>query len=298
MDPSLYWLGVVLAILSGIINNFGTVLQKKVVNDHIDDKEFMKNLAKNPLWLLGLIMQLAIGTVFFIFAQIYIGPALIPGLMAGGLIILALGSVKIVGESLKKPEIIGIFIMIIGITVLGLSELSIEITEVDLFEQWFILRLIIFTFLCFMSSVICYIWQMKNEKFRAILIAVSSGFMFSLSNFWISPLMGVFTNVFGGNVSIEELMLFIVAAIILVLANILGTWMIQKAFKFGQASNVIPIQQVPMQITPIIVYYLVFLLASPSILSAFYSIIAVVLIVISSFLLGQRQAQLEEIKKE
>ncbi len=122
MDSSLYWMGISFAILSGIINNFGIILQKKVVNEIRAEVKFGRALIKNPLWLLGLMMQLGIRTIFFLLAQVYIGPALIPGLMASGLIILAFGSVKITGETLKRYEIIGILLMIGAIFLLGISD--------------------------------------------------------------------------------------------------------------------------------------------------------------------------------
>ena len=57
MGASVYTLGVTFAIISGIINNLGTVLQKKVVNEKSDeDSKLMKKLIKSPLWLTGLLM--------------------------------------------------------------------------------------------------------------------------------------------------------------------------------------------------------------------------------------------------
>ena len=95
-DTSLYWLGVVFAIISGIANFLGSVLQKKVVNEVSDDAKFFRSLIKDPLWFFGLILQMAIGSAFFMLAQIFIGPTLIPGLMASGMIVLAIGCVKII----------------------------------------------------------------------------------------------------------------------------------------------------------------------------------------------------------
>ncbi len=296
MDDSFYLLGVLLAILTGVVNNFGTVLQKKVVNDLREDSKFMRSLIKKPLWLLGLVMGLGLGTSFFLTAQIFIGPALIPGLMASGLIVLVLGSIKIVGEKLKREEIIGIILMILAIFLLGISELSINIAETNLLEAGFLIRTIIFTILLTIFAAFCGIFQKKKEKYKGILLAIFSGFMFALSNFWISPLMGVISHIFGGIYNLGELILFISSSIILVLTNMIGIMTIQQSFRVDQASNMIPIQQVPIQTTPIIVYFLVFLLAAPNVFSIFYLIVGVILIIFSSFLLGRKQAQLEEIK--
>ena len=297
MDAAVYTIGVTFAILSGIINNLGAVLQKKVVNDKSDeDSKLMKNLIKSPLWLMGLLMQLAIGSVFFILAQLYIGPALIPGLMAAGLIVLVIGSVYIVGESLEKVEIIGILLMILGITFLGFSELSIDIVNTNLMDLAFVANVVVFTVVFSLIAIICEIIAKKNKRLFGILLAISSGCMFALSNFWISPLMSVFAKVFEETASWGELIWFISAAIILPLVNLIGIARIQTAFTKGQASNLIPIQQVPIQISPIIVYFFVFLLATSSIISTIYMLVGIFLIILSSFLLGRRQTQMDEIK--
>ena len=291
MDPTTYLLGVVLAILSGIANNFGTVLQKKVVNEHRDDEEFLKKIAKDKIWLIGLILQLAIGSIFFMVAQLLIGPALVPGLMAAGLIVLTLGSIKILGETLKRDEYIGIIIMIIGILLLGLSELSIPTETLNL--ENYILTMTLFTVILVLGAIICKMLAKKIGRVKALLLAIFSGFMFSLSNFWISPLLIVFEQT---NFSPVYIVIFITASVILVLTNIFGITELQKAFTAGQASNLIPVQQVPIQITPIFIYFFVFLLTAPPIAFVYISI-GVALIILSSFLLGKRQAQMEEIQK-
>jgi len=296
MNGSLYLLGVFLAILSGSINNIGLVFQKKVVNEVSAEAKFFRSLVKKPLWITGLLMELIIGSVFFMIAQIYIGPALIPGLMAFGLVFLAIGSVKIIGENLKKEEIIGIILMIIAIFSLGLSELSIDITGIDILAFDLIINMTIFTILLFLGSFICEILQRKIERLKGILLAISSGFQFSLTNFWIAPLMAVIAHVFGGNASLGEIILFIACAVILITASIIGIMKIQQSFKVANASLMIPIQQVPIQITPVIAYFLVFTLMPPTILPILYVIFGVSLIILSSFLLAKRQARLEAIK--
>ncbi|MFX1477497.1 MAG: hypothetical protein ACFFCI_05155 [Promethearchaeota archaeon] len=296
MSGSFYLLGVFLAILSGSINNIGLVFQKKVVNEIPSDAKFFRSLVKKPLWITGILMELAIGSVFFMIAQIFIGPALIPGLMAFGLIFLAIGSVKIVGETLKKEEFIGIILMMIAIFSLGLSELSIDITGINILAFDLILNMTIFTILLFLGSFICEILKRKIKKLKGILLAISSGFQFSLTNFWIAPLMAVITHVFGGNATFGEIYLFIASVVILITANILGIMKIQQSFQVANASRMIPIQQMPIQITPVIAYFFVFTLMPLKILPIIYVIIGVSLIILSSFLLAKRQAQLEAIK--
>jgi len=296
MATLFYWLGVSLAISSGISNHIGTVFQKKVVNELPDESKFMRSLVKERLWLCGFILQYGLGAVFYMIAQLFIGPALIPGFMASGLIVLAIGSVKIVGETLNKVEIFGIFLMIIAFFLLGISELSIDITSINLIDIGFILRIVVFTLIIILFSVICYMVQRTSKRFKGILLAIISGFMFVLSNFWVSPLLGVMANIFSGTYDLGELTLFIISVVLLILSNFLGVLTIQKSFTVGQASNLVPIQQVPTLIAPIVIYFLIFLLIPPNIFSGYYLIIGIILIITSSFLLGKRSAQIEQIK--
>jgi drug/metabolite transporter (DMT)-like permease len=295
MDILFYWLGVFLAIASGVSNNYGTVLQKKVVNKYKDDSKFFRNLVKNPLWLFGLVLQLGIGAILFLIAQLFIGPTLIPGLMGAGLIVLAIGAVRIVGEHLKASEVLGIILMIVAIAFIGFSNMNIDLSQQDFLSIELFYRTLLFTGLIYFLAFIVYILYKKDIS-KGISLSVYSGFQFALSNFWIGPLMGVLISVFGGKASLLEIILFILALIILTSTNIVGTSSIQKAFREGQASNLIPIQQVPIQIAPVFYYIAVFLLPIPNILSLVFLIIGIISVIISSFLLGRRQAQIETVK--
>jgi hypothetical protein len=296
MATNLYWLGISLAISSGLSNHIGTVFQKKVINELPDESKFFRSLVKKRLWLGGLILQYGLGAILYMTAQLFIGPALIPGFMASGLIALAIGSIKIVGETLNKAEILGIFLMILAFFLLGISELSIDIANTNLIEISFLVRISIFTLVVISLSLVCYILQRESKRFKGILLATLSGLMFVLSNFWVSPMIGVIAKIFTGTFNLGELLIFIISCIILILSNVLGVMTIQKSFKVGQASNLVPIQQVPTLLAPIVIYFLIFLLTPPSVFSIYYLIIGIALIIISSFLLGKRSAKMEEIK--
>nr|MDO8111626.1 hypothetical protein [Candidatus Sigynarchaeota archaeon] len=244
-DATIYLLGVLMATSSGVLNNLGTVLNKKVVNERKSEEKFFRRLITNPVWLAGLLLQLAAGSVLFMFAVAWIGPALTPGLMALGLIVLAIGSVRIVGEKLGKPEKIGIGLMIIAILFLGLSNLSIDVPGFNYLEAGFLLRTTIFTACLFGASIAFKILAKKIERFRGIFLALVSGFFISLSNFWISILLGTIIQVFSGSANLAQWILFLCSAAILVGSNFYSLMVLQDAFKSGQASNLIPIQQVP-----------------------------------------------------
>ncbi len=301
-----YILGVSFGILSGVLSNFGNVLEKKAVISipkEERDENFGKKLLKNPIWLTGFILAMIIDPIFMFVGQSLlgadIGPTLVPGLMASGLIVLAIGSAKIVGESLEKIDIIGIILMIIGISFLGISNL--ESGEVDVTDQGLLVRITIFTSVMFVIIIMNHFMSSKIEKetYKGIILAVTSGVALSLSNFWLSPLIATMGDVltgkpFTGEVSIIVFIVFIIALIMLLITNYYGIAKLQVCFKYADASKAIPIQQVPMQIVPLFVYFVIFL-RSPNPLSAILLITGVILIICSGFLLGKRQAALEEI---
>ena len=100
-----YILGVALGILGGILTQFGQLLEKQAVNQvRIDSAEddFMRRLFRNRTWVSGVIFGLGGGTAAYMMAQSMIGPALTPGLMASGLIVLAIGSVQINHEIAER----------------------------------------------------------------------------------------------------------------------------------------------------------------------------------------------------
>jgi hypothetical protein len=81
---------------------------------------------------------------------------------------------------------------------------------------------------------------------------------------------------------------FIMAAVILAFTASVITWQNQIAFKYAQASNVIPVAQVPIQISPVLVYFFIFALTPPRIISVFLILTGTILTIIAGFLLGQR----------
>jgi len=302
-----YVLGVSFAILAGCLSNFGNVLEKKaVVNIPKEerDENFGKKLLKNPIWLTGFILATLIDPIFFMMAQGYLGlelgPTLAPGLFAAGMIVLAIGSAKIIGEKLGKFEIFGIGLMILGIAFLGFSNL--ETGGVDIANQDLIARMTIFTIVVFIFLILSAYMSFKSKKdsYKGIILAISVGFAFVLSNFWISPLIAsmddVFTGrVFTGGANIMVFFIFLAAIIILMTTNFYGIARLQVCFKYADANKAIPINEVPQQISPIFVYFAVFLnVANP--ISTFLIIGGVTLIIISGFLLAQRQASLESIE--
>jgi hypothetical protein len=172
-----YLIGVALAILSGVLNQYGQLLQKKAVNEippEVREQRFMRTLIRHPAWITGMVLAIGFGSVAFMFAQGMIGPALVPGLMASGLIVLAIGSVKMNKETLDKTEGLGIVIMIVGIILLGMSELGInsEQVRVALADRATWLRITVFTLSLLFLWGVLHLLAFRSVKRKGIILAL------------------------------------------------------------------------------------------------------------------------------
>jgi Protein of unknown function (DUF803). len=289
-----YLAGVALGVLGGILTQFGQLLEKRAVNQFRADSlenGFFRRLIKSPTWLSGVFFGLGGGTVAYMFAQSLIGPALTPGLMASGLVILAVGSVRMNHENLNSSEIVGIVLMILGILSLGLSGLAINSTQVrtTLADQSALQRIALFTVSFFLMSIITRSLASRIKNRRGMLIAVANGFLSCLSDFWINPLLALIAIVLLGHGKPSQIVIFIIACIILVTVATTVTWTNQLAFKYAQASNVVPVAQVPIQIAPILVYFFIFALTPPSSISVVFILTGTFLTIVAGFLLGRRK---------
>jgi drug/metabolite transporter (DMT)-like permease len=288
-----YLIGVACGIIGGLLNQGGQLLQKKVVNDirHDDPgRGFVRRLLRSPLWMVGLVVGLGGGTAGYALAMNLIGPALSPGLMASGLILLSIGSVRLNHEELNISEITGIVLMIIGILCLGLSEMSINSAQVrtTLADHFAQIRIILFTAVLFLGCLTSRCLSLRSNNRRGLLIALGNGFLACLSDFWINPLLALILLVVAGQSSSSQNLFFIMAVLILCFTASVITWQNQIAFKYAQASNIIPVAQVPIQISPILVYFFIFELTPPHAISVFYIFAGTILTLIAGFLLGRR----------
>jgi drug/metabolite transporter (DMT)-like permease len=288
-----YLIGVACGIIGGLLNQGGQLLQKKVVNDiRYDDPSlgFIRRLLHSPLWVVGLVVGLGGGTAGYMFAQSLIGPALSPGLMASGLILLSIGSVRLNHEHLNISEITGIVLMIIGISCLGLSGMSINAAQVraTLADSSAQIRIVLFTAFWFFCCLISRILSFRINNRKGLLIALGNGFLACLSDFWINPLLALILLVLTGHSTYIQNLFFIMAALILAFTASVITWQNQIAFKYAQASNIIPVAQVPIQISPIFVYFIIFALAPPRAISVFFIFAGTILTLCAGFLLGRR----------
>ena len=290
-------LGIILALAGGLANNSGALLQKFAINKipkQEREKGFYKKLFKSPYWVTGLILIMGASGALLMLAQMYIGGALIPGLASIGMIALVIGAVKILKEKIRLSEYIGIFLLIISIILIGLSSLNITDEDmINLADTNFVIRFGIFT------GVYLILWITSRQigkrvvKGKTLFLALGATFPFVVSNAWLQPFIFLFREMINGNFTVLNIILFIISIIIVAVINIIGIAHVQDAFKHGDASKIYPIGQIPTQTAPIILYYGIYLKTSPLSYSIYMIIFGVIIILISGFLLGRIQGQIE-----
>ncbi|OLS13972.1 MAG: hypothetical protein RBG13Loki_2368 [Promethearchaeota archaeon CR_4] len=294
-----YVLGVIYGILAGIFNFLGQVLQKKAINDTAQEKRdsaLVRSLIHNKTWLMGIVSMVAFSAVFMILGQAIVGAALMPGLVASGFIVLAIGSTKILKESLKLGEYVAIILLAIGIVLIGFSQLSIEGSLTYFTDPQFNTRLAIFTVVYTGLWLGLFYVGRKGQKFKSIFLAIGTGFPFVVGTIWLQPLIISLGSLFSGTAGAFEWVIFLIAAIITLIVNLLGLGHYQYALNAGNASIVVPVQQIPQQIAPIFTYFVIYQFIAPTDYSIYFIVIAILLICIAGFVFGKRQAKLEQIK--
>ena len=127
----------------------------------------------------------------------------------------------------------------------------------------------------------------RQATSRVTTLSLQSGLHFALTNFWVGILTGTGNELLGGRTAAASIVLFALSAAILIATNVLGIRAIQLAFRTGRANLAIPIQQVPVQLAPRIVFLAIFGMRPPSAGAALLYAAGVALAVGNSFLLGR-----------
>nr|MDO8099114.1 hypothetical protein [Candidatus Njordarchaeota archaeon] len=259
------------------------------------EKRFFRQLIKSPMWLLGIILGMFAPAAFVIGANMFVGPALVPGLMNSGLIVLAIGSVRINKERLEKYDYTGIIVMIVAIFFLGASQLAIKMEDLDYTAPQLLVNIFSFTILLFVLWGFFFAFNRHSDKGRANLLIFAAGFMFLLTNFWVAPLSGTILKVFGGTASSYEWTYFIASCILLPGANLIAIANQQTAYKYGQASTLNTLQQIPTQVSPPFVYLLIFGMTPPYYYSMPFLLFGIALVLASTYLLAGRKVEISRI---
>lgn len=251
-------IGITLALVGAFINNFGLVLQKRQVNikgSASDDKGVgdLGKFFKDPIWVLGILMQTIIYLPFLVLAYDYLGITLVQPISNAGVIFLVLGLILMVNEKLqKKSDYTGVIVLIFGVITIALGGVIGDITVNIILT--YILNFWIIIFIILGLSVICFIIVLKNEKTRPMMLGIIAGNSYA----FVSLSLQLFTS------GLAELnhpwsLIFVIGGFAgAVIGTVTGILSTQEAFKRSQAIYIIPFSQLTMNIIPIIAGIVVF----------------------------------------
>ena len=285
-----YVIGVLAAIAAGMAYNLGMVIQKVAVRRIAARARFMQQLIRNRLWLGGFALQFLVGTPLNLYALAVVGPALLPGLMSSGLVVMAIAAVRLAGESLDAASTAGIGLVILAVGLLGFSGLAVDMTAINLFATDFLMRLTAFTAFFAALSLACHLLQSRIEALRGVLRMVDAGLLLAQANLWVGVLLGFVALWSAGHFAPSHVLPLALATAVCAACSVLGTVETQRAFQVGDAAQLVPIQSVPQQILPLLSYFVVFRLVPPSSATVPLAAAAAALILAGSGLLARHQA--------
>ncbi|MHA1309753.1 MAG: DMT family transporter [Candidatus Helarchaeota archaeon] len=258
-----YIVGIVLSIGAAAMFTFGAVFQKrgaeqlkeKGIDIKLSDRKSLITMIKNKIWLIGIILG-SLGGLPYFASQAFIGVALTQPLQGTGLLMLVIAAVYYLKEKLKKEEIIGIVILILGPVFLSLSNVKDININLDFTKISFISSIVIFYIACIAGIGITYFMARKEIK-PAIMLGINSGIFFGMGA--ISAQLGVFF------LEMDAGLISILGAILgfsmIIIGNTIGTLIVNVAFQKGKAIRIIPVQGIGNLLIPVIGGVFIFLQA-------------------------------------
>lgn len=291
-----YWSGVIAAVAAGTAFNIGVLVQKLAIMRMPQDESLMRRLIRNRLWLAGFALQFLVGMPLNVLTQTMIGPAILPGLMAVGLIPLSIGAARLAGERLTAGEAAGIALVIAAVTSFGLSRMPIDVRSIDLYNSAFILRLGLFTASVAALSLACHALQKAKRRLRGVFRILNAGLLFSQSNLWLGILMALPARWGSGRFSVADLFYAATATGIVLAGSILGISETQHALSCGNVSRLIPIQYFPSQVLPVAAYFIVFSFRPETVMSTAFALAGIAFVITGAILLARRQVINQEVQ--
>ena len=277
-------IGVILAIVAGLMFTVGAVFQKQAVEDmpeiKLSDMSSMTAMLKNRTWVIGVLAGI-LGGIPYVISQSYIGLGYTQLLIATGLILLAYMASRTLKEPLGIMEYSGITLIILGTVFLGLAQL--KDVAVTPSEPNFLINVFIFFTPFWVATVAGLIFYKFSDWGAAKIIGALSGIVFGVG--------AGFSQI--GVLGIEEgnVLVLIIGYFILIAGTVIGTVLANIAFQKGKAIIVIPIQSAGNYLIPVFAGLMLF----QQVFRFWYFFWpSVILIMVGVFLLARIQAEMEE----
>lgn len=281
-------LGVLSMLTGAAINNLGIVLQKRQINLRSQrDRTRISDIGifvRDPIWVLGILMQTVLVWPFFIFALGMIGVTLAQPLSNSGIIVLVIGLVWVLGEKLKPIETAGVLLLVLGMISTGLGGVTGNITQQSVLNpQSSVMLWLLMGSILAISALLTTV-SVVVVKTRLVTLGLLSGTCYAA----VSICMQVLT------VSLEDLshsaalLMFTFGLIGTLLGTAFGILTTQEAFKRGRGVNVVPFMQITMNLIPIVTGLQVF---GQTLSQPLFFWLGTVMVIIGASLLARLQEQ-------
>lgn len=253
-----YLLGVAASILAGLVFTACAIAQKRAINAIGREKSLLRNLLQSPLWLVASVSSFIIGTPLYVSAFVAIGPTLPPALCSIGLAAVPVFARIFLGERPGVRSFVGAAAVAAGVGLIGLSGISILPESVVWLEPGFLVRAsfviggIIAAALAFLAV------GLRPGERSALPLAFAAGSILAVSNALIGPAAGQLGLLAAGKTDIVDLAIMGVVGILLIVVNLAAFAVAQLALRRGDAASVIPLQQIPIQLLPLLIHTLVY----------------------------------------
>ncbi len=262
-----YAFGIAAAIIAGLAFNVGLLVQKSAVGRAPRDKPLMRSLLKSPVWISGFVLQFILGTPLYTLSVGLIGPAIVPGLMSVGLVVLAIGAVMVQKERLAPKEIAGIALVVLSVALFGFTRLSIDVHAVSMKDPGLLARAGLFSVVLLAIALACAEVARRltaRAESSAALHATRAGVWYNLGNLGLGFITAGLARFGAGTFDPGEIAVFLVAVGFTVAGNMYGIAATQHALARGRAAVAVPLQNAVTQILPVFVFFLVYRRYAPS----------------------------------
>jgi drug/metabolite transporter (DMT)-like permease len=245
-------LGILSMLTGAAINNLGIVLQKRQVNlrSGRGDKRQVSDIGlflRDPVWVLGIVMQTLLIWPFFLYALDTIGVTLAQPLSNSGIIVLVLGLVYFLGEKLKRTEALGVVLLVLSMISIGLGGVSGDITQQSVLNPESSMQLGYLVMCVLVLSAILAALSAIVFRVQIVTLGLLSGSCYAI----VSISMQVFIVSLEDLSQIPAVLMFTLGLVGTVLGTVFGILTTQEAFKRGRGVNIIPFMQITMNLIPI-----------------------------------------------
>jgi drug/metabolite transporter (DMT)-like permease len=249
-----YVLGITAGILSGIVFAAASVIQKKAVNTVDPAEPLIRKLIRSPLWLMTLALTFFVGTPLNFACYAAIGPTLPPALGAIGLVAVPVLARMVVKERPRLREYLGAGAVAAGVVLMTLAGLSLNPEGMDWLEPSFLLRAASSLGGVLFFALALFALGKRVSALAGFFFALSAGCGFALSNSLITPIAGQVWNFIADGFDGGGFAIAISVGACLLAINVAAIALSQFALRKGKATNIIPLQQVPVQLIPILLH--------------------------------------------